>query len=118
MQRLRLRASVLTAVVTTVAVAAGTLLPHLARRDHSILEHAAEENEDEETSALRRTVRQWQAEAARQGKPLRLPFMPFLLRNIWTGALLLFTLITFSTFFITKVWQVSRGSGSIVFMFV
>lgn len=34
--------------------------------------------------------------------------MPFFLRNIWTGALLLFTVITLSTFFITKVWQVSQ----------
>jgi len=42
---------------------------------------------------------------ARQGKPLRLPIMPFLLRNIWTGAMLLFSLITASTFFITQVWQ-------------
>lgn len=33
--------------------------------------------------------------------------MPFLLRNIWMGAMLSFSLITASTFFITKVWQVS-----------
>jgi hypothetical protein len=32
--------------------------------------------------------------------------MPFLLRNIWMGAMLLFSLITASTFFITQVWQV------------
>jgi len=31
--------------------------------------------------------------------------MPFLLRNIWMGAMLLFSLIAASTFFITKVWQ-------------
>ena len=37
--------------------------------------------------------------------PLKLPFMPFFLRNIWTGAMLLFAFITLSTFFITKVWQ-------------
>ena len=42
----------------------------------------------------------------RKGKPLRLPIMPFLLRNIWMGAMLLFSLITASTFFITQVWQV------------
>jgi len=31
--------------------------------------------------------------------------MPFLLRNIWTGALILFSILTFSTFFITTVVQ-------------
>ena len=62
--------------------------------------------EDAELARLRDLVRQWKAESARQGKPLRLPVMPFLLRNIWTGAMLLFTLLTFSTFFITTVAQV------------
>ena len=31
--------------------------------------------------------------------------MPFFLRNIWTGALLLFTFLTMMTVFVTKVWQ-------------
>jgi len=31
--------------------------------------------------------------------------MPFLLRNIWTGALLLFSFLTLSTFFISTVFQ-------------
>jgi len=31
--------------------------------------------------------------------------MPFLLRNIWTGALLFFSLLMFSTFFVTTVFQ-------------
>jgi solute carrier family 45, member 1/2/4 len=64
------------------------------------------EDEDAEVSRLRDTVRQWRAEALRDGKPLRLPMMPFLLRNIWTGALLLFTILTFSTFFVSTVAQV------------
>lgn len=63
-------------------------------------------DEDAELTRLQQTVREWRVEAARQGKPLRLPIMPFLLRNIWTGALLLFTILTFSTFFITTVVQV------------
>ncbi|KDQ64622.1 hypothetical protein JAAARDRAFT_28261 [Jaapia argillacea MUCL 33604] len=88
-----------------VAVCAGTLLPHLARRDIRLLEGDEDESEDEEINRLRITVRQWRSEAARQGKPLRLPFMPFLLRNIWTGALVLFTLLTFATFFVTTVAQ-------------
>ena len=33
--------------------------------------------------------------------------VPFMLRNIWTAGLVLFALIMGSTFFITKVWQVS-----------
>ena len=64
--------------------------------------------EDAELTRLRDLVRMWKAEAARQGRPLRLPVMPFLLRNIWTGAMLLFTLLTFSTFFITTVAQVRK----------
>jgi len=65
-----------------------------------------DEDGDAEVSRLRDTVRQWRAEALRDGKPLRLPMMPFLLRNIWTGALLLFTVLTFSTLFISTVAQV------------
>lgn len=85
---------------------AGIVLPYLARRDVRLLAQSDDEDEDAELTRLRDTVRQWQAEAARKGKPLRLPIMPFLLRNIWMGAMLLFSLITMSTFFITKVWQV------------
>ncbi|KII95051.1 hypothetical protein PLICRDRAFT_128474 [Plicaturopsis crispa FD-325 SS-3] len=88
-----------------VAVTAGTLLPHLARRDRSLLPDDEDVDSDTEISRLNATVQKWRAEAARNGKPLRLPTMPFLLRNIWMGALLLFTLLTFSTFFISTVAQ-------------
>ncbi|KAI0303258.1 MFS general substrate transporter [Russula brevipes] len=88
-----------------VAVVAGIVLPHLARRDVRLLAHSDDEDEDAELVRLRDTVRQWQAEAASKGKPLRLPIMPFLLRNIWMGSMLLFSIIAASTFFITKVWQ-------------
>lgn len=64
-------------------------------------------DEDAEISRIRATVRQWRVEAAQMGKPLQLPVMPFLLRNIWTGALVLFSLLNFSTFFISTVVQVS-----------
>ena len=89
----------------TVAVLAGALLPRLTQRDTRLLAHEGDEDEDAEFTRLRATVMEWRAEAARKGQPLKLPFMPFFLRNIWTGAMLLFALITFSTFFITKVWQ-------------
>lgn len=88
-----------------MAVCAGSLLPHLARRDRRLIPDK-DEDEDDELSRLRNTVREWRAEASRRGRPLRLPMMPFLLRNIWTGALLLFTVLTFSTFFVTTVVQV------------
>jgi solute carrier family 45 protein 1/2/4 len=92
--------------VFAVAVIAGTILPHLANRDRRLMAHKEDVDEDAEMTRLKNTVRQWRAEAARKGKPLRLPMTPFLLRNIWTGALLWFTLLTFSTFFITTVTQV------------
>ncbi|KAI0251256.1 MFS general substrate transporter [Lactifluus subvellereus] len=88
-----------------VAVVAGIVLPYLARRDVRLLAQSDDEDADAELTRLRDTVRRWQVEAARKGKPLRLPIMPFLLRNIWMGAMLLFSLISASTFFITKVWQ-------------
>ncbi|KAF8205098.1 hypothetical protein BJ912DRAFT_940249 [Pholiota molesta] len=88
-----------------VGVVAGTILPHLASRDHRLMTHKTDVDENAEISRLRATVRQWKVDAARQGKALHLPVMPFLLRNIWTGALILFSLLTFSTFFISTVFQ-------------
>ncbi|KAI0269128.1 MFS general substrate transporter [Gloeopeniophorella convolvens] len=88
-----------------VAVAAGTILPHLARRDVRLLAQDEDEDGDSEIAHLRDTVQRWQAEAARKGKPLRLPIMPFLLRNIWMGAMLLFSFLSACTFFVTQVWQ-------------
>lgn len=84
----------------------------MARRDVRLLAHSEDEDEDAELARIRDMVMQWQAEAVSKGKPLRLPIMPFLLRNIWMGAMLLFSLVTASTFFITKVWQVSYSEPS------
>ncbi|EJF61160.1 MFS general substrate transporter [Dichomitus squalens LYAD-421 SS1] len=92
-------------IYSLVAVAAGTLLPYLTRRDAVLLAHEGDEDEDAELTRLREQVREWRAEAARRGQPLRLPLMPFFLRNIWTGALLLFTGLTLATFFVSKIWQ-------------
>jgi solute carrier family 45 protein 1/2/4 len=89
-----------------VGVLTGVLLPHLASRDRRLMAHKEDVDEDAELTRLRHTVREWRADAARRGKPLRLPMMPFLLRNIWTGALILFSILTFSTFFISTVFQV------------
>lgn len=68
--------------------------------------HQEDIDDDAEITRIRNTLREWRAEAARHGKPLRLPVVPFLLRNIWMGALLLFSVLTFSTFFISTVTQV------------
>jgi len=95
-----------------VGVATGTLLPQLARRDRRLMGHKDDVDEDAELTRLRNTVREWRAEAARRGKPLRLPIMPFLLRNIWMGALILFSFLTFSTFFISTVFEVTSDSSN------
>lgn len=89
-----------------VGVTAGTILPHLAARDRRLMGDKADVDETAEISRLRATVRQWRIEAARKGRALHLPMMPFLLRNIWTGALVFFSLLMLSTFFISTVFQV------------
>jgi solute carrier family 45, member 1/2/4 len=89
-----------------VAVVSGTILPHLAQRDQRLLAKEGDESSDDaEMVRIRNTVLEWKAEAARAGKPVDLPYMPFLLRNIWTGALLLFSCLMLSTFFVTTVNQ-------------
>lgn len=65
---------------------AGTLLPYLAARDRRLLKPTTEkdasqidedasedEGEDGEMDRIREMVREWKAEAARHGRPLRLP---------------------------------------------
>ncbi|KAJ7068403.1 MFS general substrate transporter [Mycena amicta] len=92
-------------IYSIVAVVSGTILPHLANRDRRLMAHQGDDDADAELTRIRGMVREWKIDAARQGKPLRLPVMPFLLRNIWTGALLLFSVLTMSTFFIHTVIQ-------------
>lgn len=94
-------------IYSIVAVVAGATLPRLARRDTRLLAHEGDDADDDaELARLRTIVMEWRADAARKGQPIRLPWMPFFLRNIWSGAMILFAVITLSTFFITKVWQV------------
>lgn len=104
-------------IYSSVAIVAGVLLPYLAARDHRLLrpdnekhghdddESDEEDEDDKELKRIQDMVREWKAEAHREGKPLKLPIMPFLLRNIWTSTLLLFAFLMFTTFFINKVWQ-------------
>lgn len=107
-----------------MAIVAGTLLPYLNARDRRLLRPETEKREgddsddedDAELERIRAMVREWRAEAARHGRPLKLPTseytdrkrltsVPFMLRNIWTAGLVLFGLIMGSTFFIRTVWQ-------------
>ncbi|WVF66722.1 hypothetical protein IAT40_001464 [Kwoniella sp. CBS 6097] len=105
-------------IYSFVAIIAGTLLPYLNARDRRLLKPMSEklrdgetnndESEDEddvEMERIREMVQQWKAEAAREGRPLKLPRMPFMLRNIWTAGLALFGILMGTTFFITTVWQ-------------
>ncbi|OCF30813.1 solute carrier family 45, member 1/2/4 [Kwoniella heveanensis BCC8398] len=105
-------------IYSFVAIIAGTLLPYLNARDRRLLKPMSEKLRDGEThnddsededdvemERIREMVQQWKAEAAREGRPLKLPRMPFMLRNIWTAGLTLFGLLMGSTFFITTVWQ-------------
>lgn len=65
-----------------VAIVAGTILPYLAARDHRLLkpesekddgDSSDEDEEDRELVRIQDMVREWKAEAAREGRPLRLP---------------------------------------------
>lgn len=77
-----------------VAIVAGTILPYLAARDHRLLkpesekaEDVSDDDEDEEDRELVRIqemVREWKAEAAREGRPLRLPTSKLLFRSLRT----------------------------------
>lgn len=105
-----LKTCVLTSLTPVpVAVVAGTALPYLAAMDERLLRQidremdTIEEEVDAEILKIKEMVRGWKAEAARHGKPVRLPRMPFMLRNIWTAALALFGIIMMSTFFIGTV---------------
>ena len=86
-----------------VAVIAGFVIPRLASRDRRLMAHKEDVSEEAETARLEASLKQWKAEAAGQHKKLKLPRSPFLLRNIWMAAMLLFTVLTLSTFFIGSV---------------
>ena len=88
-----------------VCIAAGTILPHLAVRDQRLLGDKADVDETAEISRPGATVREWRINAARKGRAFQLPMMPFLLRDIWTGALVFFSLLMLSTFFVSTVFQ-------------
>ena len=91
---------------SAVATAAGALLPYLSRRDTRLL-RVQDEDEEEETTRLRGLIYEWRAEAAKKGKTMRLPTLPVLYRTIWIGALVLFTILTMSTFLVTSTIGVS-----------
>ena len=93
-----------------VAVFAGALLPYLSRRDMRLL-RVQDEDEEEEQIRLRSLIYEWRAEAAKKGKKMKLPTLPVLYRTIWIGALVLFTVLTMSTFLVTSTVGVSTSKS-------
>ncbi|WOO78881.1 General alpha-glucoside permease [Vanrija pseudolonga] len=109
-------------IYSFVAIIAGTVLPWFSERDPRLVgatydDDSADEDEtldsefardrahQAEVERVREMVRQWKLEVVRDGKELKLPRMPFLLRNIWTWALVLFFVLMMGTFAVQKVWQ-------------
>lgn len=86
----------------TVAVIAGVVLPTLTRRDPRLL---PEEGDDEQThiQRLRLNLHRWREEARASGKSVQFPRRPLLLKDIWMGAMLFFTILMFSSFWISTV---------------
>ncbi|KIK37654.1 hypothetical protein CY34DRAFT_92369 [Suillus luteus UH-Slu-Lm8-n1] len=82
-----------------VAVLAGSVLPIFARRDRRLLPVEGDD-EDAQIERFRGRLHLWRQEGI-----TNLPKMPWLLRDIWTAAMILFTLLTFSTFWISTVKQ-------------
>ena len=91
---------------SVVATMAGAILPYLSRRDTRLL-RVQDEDEEEENTRLRALIYEWRAKAAKKGEQMKLPTLPVLYRTIWIGALLLFTLLTMMTFFVTSTVGVS-----------
>lgn len=85
-----------------MAVVAGVVLPNLARRDPSLL---PEEGDDEQAhiQRLRLNLHIWREEALASGKSVQFPRRPILLREIWMGAMLLFSILMFSSFWISTI---------------
>ncbi|BEI80167.1 hypothetical protein CcaverHIS002_0106960 [Cutaneotrichosporon cavernicola] len=87
-----------------VAITAGTVLPWFSQRDERLLPNDYDDDEAE-SARIRDTVDVWRRDAHRRGRPLKLPRMPFMLRDVWTCALVFFFVLMMSTFFISTVWQ-------------
>jgi hypothetical protein len=71
---------------------AGTILPYLSARDHRLLKPESEKDDgdsddddeqDRELVRIQEMVREWKAEAAREGRPLRLPTSKHRNYDLW-----------------------------------
>ncbi|KAI6047428.1 major facilitator superfamily domain-containing protein [Pisolithus marmoratus] len=87
-----------------VAVVAGVVLPRLTRRDSRLLSQD-DDDDARRTERLRLMLEHGREEAVQRGKQFKLPRMPLLLRDIWVGAMLLFSVLMFSTFGVSTVNQ-------------
>lgn len=99
-----------------VAIIAGTVLPYFSQRDERLLPDGDDDEGEVEAARIRETVDTWRRDAHRRGRPLKLPrsklcsrppltAVPFMLRNVWTCALVFFFVLMMSTFAISTVWQ-------------
>ncbi|KIJ56704.1 hypothetical protein M422DRAFT_57368 [Sphaerobolus stellatus SS14] len=86
-----------------VGVVAGTLLPHLSKRDERLLDPEYPETDDEKFARIETTILAWKIESEARGQSLKLPRMPVALRDVWCFALVFFALISGWTFFINTV---------------
>ena len=86
-------------ITIIVAVLAGSILPTFVRRDRRLLPVEGDD-EDAQIEHFRHRLHTWRRDGI-----TRLPRMPWLLRDIWAAAMLLFTLLTFSTFWVSTVTQ-------------
>lgn len=89
-----------------VGVVAGSLLPELTKRDERLLEGEEHTDEDMEVVRIQRTVMKWKTDTGSRGESLKLPRMPFMLRDMWSFALVLYGVISLCTFFIDTVAKV------------
>ncbi|TXT11019.1 hypothetical protein VHUM_01770 [Vanrija humicola] len=116
-------------IYSFVAIIAGTVLPWFSERDPRLIgttydadsadedetldsEFARERAHQAEIGPVREEVRQWKLEGLKlprsewhSPKPTLLTSVPFLLRDIWTWALVLFFVLMMGTFAVRKVWQ-------------
>ncbi|KAI6034373.1 MFS general substrate transporter [Pisolithus microcarpus] len=80
------------------------VLPRLTLRDSRLLSQDGDDDASR-TERLRLMLKHRQEEAVQRGKKFKVPRMPLLLRDIWVGAMLLFSVLMFSTFWISTVNQ-------------
>ncbi|KAH9918249.1 MFS general substrate transporter [Epithele typhae] len=91
-------------IYSFVAVAAGSLLPYLTRRDAALLAHAGDEDEDAELRRLRAKCANGAPRPPRTASRSAAVYAVLPAQHL-DGRMILFTGLTLATFFVTRVWQ-------------